>query len=154
MFIIKVAKALNNNKVNYAVVGGYAVALHGAVRGTIDLDLIINLNKSSIVNAEKALNNIGLKSKIPISGEDIFNFREEYIKNKNMIAWNLTNPNNPAETVDILITEDLKQYKYKNIKIENQNIKLISIDGLIKIKEKSSRPQDIEDVKALRRIRK
>jgi hypothetical protein len=89
-----------------------------------------------------------------VSGEDVFNFRGEYIKNKNMIAWNLTNPNNPAEAVDIIITEDLKQYKSKKIKIDNQNIKVISIEGLIKIKEKSSRPQDIEDVKALRRIKK
>jgi len=70
-----------------------------------------------------------------------------------MIAWNLTNPNNPAESVHKIITEDLKQYKSQNIKIENQNIKVISIEGLIKIKEKSSRPQDIEDVKALRRIK-
>jgi len=154
MFILKVVKALNAYKVHYAVVGGYAVALHGAVRGTVDLDLIINLTKNSMINAEKALNTIGLKSKIPVSGEDVFNFRGEYIKNKNMIAWNLTNPNNPAESVDIIIPEDLKQYKSKKIKIDNQNIKVISIEGLIKIKEKSSRPQDIEDVKALRRINK
>ena len=66
----------------------------------------------------------------------------------------MTNPNNPAESVHKIITEDLKQYKSQNIKIENQNIKVISIEGLIKIKEKSSRPQDIEDVKALRRIKK
>jgi len=67
MFILKVAKALNANKVNYAVVGGYAVALHGAVRGTVDLDLIINLTKSSMINAEKTLNTIGLKSIIPVA---------------------------------------------------------------------------------------
>jgi len=36
-----------------------------------------------MINAEKALNTIGLKSKIPVSGEDVFNFRGEYIKNKN-----------------------------------------------------------------------
>jgi hypothetical protein len=40
MFILKVVKALNAYKVHYAVVGGYAVALHGAVRGTVDLDFL------------------------------------------------------------------------------------------------------------------
>jgi hypothetical protein len=45
MFIIKVVESLERNKINYAVVGGYAVALHGVVRGTVDLDLIINLKK-------------------------------------------------------------------------------------------------------------
>jgi len=32
MVILKAVKALNVNKVNYAVVGGYAVAFHGAVK--------------------------------------------------------------------------------------------------------------------------
>jgi len=80
MYILKVVKALNVNTVNYVVVGGYAVALHGAVRGTVNLDLIINLTKNSMINEEKSLNTIGLKSKIPVSGEDVFNFRGEYIK--------------------------------------------------------------------------
>jgi len=154
MFIIKVVESLERNKINYAVVGGYAVALHGVVRGTVDLDLIINLTKKSLIDAEKVLNKLGLKSKLPVNAEEVFNFREEYIKNKNMIAWNFTNPDNPAESVDILITEDLKQYKIKNIKIENQNIKVVSMEGLIKMKENSTRPQDIEDAKALRRLAK
>lgn len=154
MFIIKVVESLERNKINYAVVGGYAVALHGVVRGTVDLDLIINFTKKSLKDAEKVLNKLGLKSKLPVNAEEVFNFREEYIKNKNMIAWNFTNPDNPAESVDILITEDLKQYKIKNIKIENQSIKVVSMEGLIKMKENSTRPQDIEDAKALRSLAK
>ena len=154
MFILDVDRVLRNYNVNYAIVGGYAVALHGVVRGTVDIDIIIQLNKSSMVNAEKALKELGLISKLPVNAEAVFNFREEYIKNKNMLAWNFTNPQNPADSVDILITEDVKDYKIKNIKIEGQNLKVISIDDLIKLKGKSNRPQDIEDVKALRMVRR
>jgi hypothetical protein len=39
MFIETVSKALSDHNVSYAVVGGYAVALHGAVRGTIDVNI-------------------------------------------------------------------------------------------------------------------
>ena len=154
MFILDVDRVLRNYKVNYAIVGGYAVALHGVVRGTVDIDIIIQLNKSSMVNAEKALKELGLESKLPVNAEEVFNFRKEYIKNKNMLAWNFTNPQNPADSVDILITEDVKDYKINNIKIEGQNLKVISIDDLIRLKGKSPRPQDIEDVKALRMVRK
>lgn len=152
MFILKVIGALHKIRIRYAVVGGFAVALHGFVRGTVDLDIIINLSKDSMIKTEKALNEIGLKSKLPVGAAEVFNFREEYIKNKNMIAWNFTNTDNPAESVDILITEDIKNYKVKTFNIENQKIRVVSIEGLVKIKEKSSRPQDIEDIKALRRL--
>ena len=154
MFILDVDRVLRNYKVNYAIVGGYAVALHGVVRGTVDIDIIIQLNKSSMVNAEKALKELGLESKLPVNAEEVFNLRKEYIKNKNMLACNFTNPQNPADSVDILITEDVNNYKIKNIKIEGQNLKVISIDDLIRLKGKSDRLQDIEDVKALRMVKK
>jgi len=43
MFILRVIEALKGHRVAYAIVGGYAVALHGAVRGTVDIDIIVKL---------------------------------------------------------------------------------------------------------------
>ena len=40
-FLERVCRCLDANNVSYAIVGGYAVALHGAPRGTIDGDLIV-----------------------------------------------------------------------------------------------------------------
>lgn len=37
-FLNQICHALQTNRVRYALVGGYAVALHGAVRGTVDVD--------------------------------------------------------------------------------------------------------------------
>jgi len=154
MFLFIVIDSLEKYKVDYAIAGGYAVALHGAVRGTVDIDFVIKLSKQSFIRTEKALNEIGLYSRLPVSNEEVFNFREEYIKNRNMISWNFINPDNPAESVDIIITEDLRHMKIKRIKINNKSIKLLSIEDLIKMKEKSERTQDIEDIKALSRIKK
>jgi hypothetical protein len=42
LFIEKTCKALAESGVRYAIVGGYAVALHGAVRGTMDVDIAVN----------------------------------------------------------------------------------------------------------------
>lgn len=154
MFLIKVVNALKDNKVNYAITGGYAVALHGAVRATVDIDIVVNISKDSFKKAEKALNSIRLQSKLPVNSEDVFNFRKEYIENRNMIAWSFVNDVDPTELVDIIITQDLKKIKTKRVKIIDSIINIVSIDDLIKIKEKSNRPQDIEDIKSLRKLKK
>ena len=154
MFLIKVVNALNENKVNYAITGGYAVALHGAVRATVDIDIVVDISKDSFEKAEKALNSIGLQSKLPVNSEDVFKFRKEYIENRNMIAWSFFNNVNPTELVDIIITQDLKRIKTKKVKITDSIVNVVAIDDLIKIKKKSNRPQDIEDIKSLRKLKK
>ncbi len=146
-------EALNINGVRYAIVGGHAVALHGAVRGTVDYDFVINWNLKNLQKAEQALLKLGLVSRHPLSSIDIFNFKDEYVKNKNMIAWNFYDPTNPLSQVDIVITYDLKGRKIKNINFKNIKISIINIDDLISMKVKANREQDKEDVKALKKIR-
>ena len=153
MFFEEVIKALNAFKVSYVLVGGYAVALHGAVRGTVDIDIAIALNKTAFKNVEKALNSIGLQSRLPVTAEEVFNYRDNYIKERNLIAWSFYNPDNPLEIVDVLITEDAKALKTRTKKLKELKIKLIDIDDLIKMKKKSGRKQDLEDVKALEKLR-
>ncbi len=154
MFVEKVVNILDKNNIEHAIAGGHAVALHGAVRGTVDLDLIIKLEKESFLKIEKAFEQIGLQSRLPVNAEEVFNFREEYIKNRNLIAWNFINISNPGESVDILLTEDLKKIKTKNIKSAIGRLKVVSINDLIKMKTKSGRPQDLEDIKSLRSLKK
>ena len=107
-FLNKVCSALDDKGVRYAVVGGHAVALHGAVRGTVDVDIALAWNLKSLLTAEQALTEIGLVSRLPIDANDVFQFREEYVNNRNLIGWNFYNPINSAEQVDIVITYDLK----------------------------------------------
>lgn len=153
MFIYKLVKKLAENNIEYAIAGGYAVAFHGAVRGTVDIDLIIKLEKESFLKIEKTLEQIGLQSRLPIKTEEVFNFREEYINNRNLIAWNFINLNNPIESVDILLLEDLKKFKTININSNNNILKVVSMNDLIKMKKRSGRPQDIEDIKILRSLK-
>jgi len=149
MFIKNVIKALGKHRVKYALVGGYAVALHGAVRGTVDIDIVIALSKKAFEHTETALLEIGLESRLPITATDVYSFREEYIQNRNLITWSFVNPDNPLEIVDILITEDVNNIKVVNKRAFDMNIKVAAIPDLINIKEKAGRPQDLEDINAL-----
>lgn len=154
MFIVEVAKALKAHKVDYAVVGGLAVAFHNVVRGTFDLDIIIKISQKSFENTEKALTSIGLVPRLPVTAKDVFNFRKEYIENRNLIAWSFYNPKSPQELVDVIITHDAGTVKTKTIKIEKTDVLVIEFDDLIAMKKQSGRPQDLDDIKALLEVRK
>ncbi len=154
MFIHKVCSALSEAKVPYAIVGGYAVGLHGVVRGTVDVDLVISWSLTHLQNAEAALKKIGLVSRIPVAAGDLFRFREEYIQNRNLIAWNFFDLSNPVNQVDIIINYTLNTRMHiQKMKTSAGTISVLSLDELIKMKTASGRPQDLEDIKALKSIR-
>ena len=154
MFLTHVCSALNRAKVGYAVVSGFAVALHGAVRGTIDLDLILSLDEDSFVRAEDIFQKLGLKSRLPVDAKEVFQFRQEYIKNRNLVAWGFYDPRHPASQLDIIITHNFRKIKYDVMTVAGVKINVISIIDLIAMKKKSGRAQDLEDVKALESILK
>ena len=153
MFIQKLIQSLVKHDVNYALVGGYAVALHGAFRGTLDIDFIIQVDNQSFLKAEQALLAIGLQPRLPVKASDVFHFRDEYINRRNMIAWSFVNPNNPAEMVDIIITEDLAKMHTVSKQGFGLDIQVLAIEDLIQMKQKSGRLQDLEDIAALETLK-
>ena len=153
LFLNRICSALADKGIRYAIVGGHAVALHGAVRGTVDVDIAVVWNRKSLQATEQALLDIGLVSRLPISAEDVFEFRDEYVKKRNLIAWNFYNPNNLTEQVDIIITYDLRGRKVKTIKTTGGTVRILNRENLIDMKQASGRPQDLEDVKALRKLK-
>jgi hypothetical protein len=153
MWLTDLTSALNKEKVSYALVGGYAVALHGAVRGTLDIDLIIAHDKSSFENTETVLLSLGLQSRLPITAGEVFAFRKEYIARRNLIAWSFFHPHEPRKTVDIIITHDLKKLKTKTVRVENSHVNILAIGDLIAMKKQSGRPQDLADIAALKKLK-
>jgi hypothetical protein len=151
-FISRIGAALSAAGVRYAVVGGYAVALHGAVRGTVDVDVIVAWNSRSLQAAEQALQSLGLVSRLPITAPEVFRFRDEYVRNRNLIAWNFYNPKDLSEQLDIIITADLKGKKVSTVKTPDGPIRVLDRQDLIAMKRASGRPQDLEDAEALERL--
>jgi len=151
-FLERVCKAFQKANLKYAVVGGHAVALHGAVRGTIDIDIALSWNKKSLEAAVQTLQALGLESRLPITAEDVFLYRDEYIKNRNLIAWSFYNPKDLSEQVDIIINYDLKGKKTTLIPLPETDIRVLDKKSLIKMKATSGRQQDLEDIAALKLI--
>lgn len=152
-FLNRICTALADKGIRYAIVGGHAVALHGAVRGTVDVDIALAWNLKSLKATESALLEIGLVSRLPVTADEVFQFRDEYIQNRNLIGWNFYNPDNLTEQVDIVINYDLKGRRLKNVATAAGNIRILGLPDLIEMKTASGRPQDLEDVKALEKLR-
>lgn len=153
LFIEKLCKALAESGVRYAIVGGYAVALHGAVRGTMDIDIAINWDSMTLRRTEAALTGLGLLSRLPISAEDVFRFRDEYVNKRRLIAWNFYEPKNLANQVDVIVTFDLKGRKRKQLQTQGGTVYVLNIEDLIRMKRESGRKQDIEDAEALEKLK-
>ena len=151
MKLEQLVNELVKNKIGYMIVGGYAVNFHGYSRNTVDIDLVIKFNLTNLKKIEKLLHGMGMISKLPIDAVSVYKFREEYIKNRNLIAWNFYKEDDPTEQVDILITHDVADFKSEMFRVGNFKFKVISKEDLIRMKKESGREKDLIDIRELTR---
>jgi len=152
MFVLDLCRALETQKIDYCLVGGLAVALHGAIRGTIDVDLVVALDEKTLAQVETLLNRLGLESRLPLKSREVFQFRKEYLSKRNLIAWSFIDSTNPIRQVDLVLTHAPRDLEPVTLKIHGQNVRVASIAKLIEMKQKAGRPQDLEDARVLRRL--
>lgn len=150
--------ALNDAQVDYVVVGGLAVILHGYLRATADLDLAIGLAPDNARRGMQALSAIGLRPRLPVAAEDFADpgKRAEWGQ-RNMLVFPLWDPDNPLRSVDVFIDEPvafdrlLREAVRKDL--DGTTVPVASIDHLIEMKENAGRPRDLEDIGKLRQLR-
>ena len=156
-FLERVCRAFEQAGVDYAVVGGQAVALHGAVRGTIDVDVVLRWTRETVEKAAAALSALGLVSRIPVTARDVFDRRDHYIEKRNLIAWNFYDPNAPIDEVNLIISYDLTGKSVQRLELSSgdasEEVVVLSVPDLIAMKRASGRPQDLADVQAMEIIR-
>ena len=159
MFYERILKGLQQYKVRYLIVGGLAVNLHGYDRITADLDIILSMTDTNIKKFVIVAKKLNMKPRIPVPIEDfaVKSLRREWIKEKNMKAFLISNPENAAEHLDVIIEHPInftKAYR-RRIKINAGNLRmpLIGIDDLIRMKTFAGRQKDLIDIEALKRIK-
>lgn len=146
MFLYEVTDIFEKAQLKYALIGGYAMALQGLVRATVDIDFVLHLRLADFELAEKLLAQIGLQSRLPLRAQDLIKMRAEYIENRNLVAWSFVDYKNPSRQVDILITKDLRDLKVENISVSGRKIPTATLSELLKMKTESGRPQDLVDI--------
>jgi hypothetical protein len=132
-------QCLNSNEVEYLLVGGWAVGLHGHPRATKDIDFLVSIDNINLVKLEKALNSFGVP-----------HFEINYLSEKGNILIFGVSP------IRIDIINEASGIDFKDcyprretILIENIEIPLISKIDLIKNKKSTGRQSDLADVEKL-----
>lgn len=68
-------KYLNNEEAEYMIIGGFAMILHGYIRGTMDIDLLVNSAPSNIDKIKKALSNLPDNAASKIDNTDVKSYK-------------------------------------------------------------------------------
>ena len=132
---------LNSKKIEYLVVGGYAVALYGYPRATGDMDIWIAISKDNAHKTVEALKEFGFSA--PQLKKELFLEKEKNIR-----------MGNPPLRIEILTSIDgvefTQCYRNKNtVTIDDIDINFISLEDLKKNKKASGRYQDLADLENL-----
>lgn len=159
MLYERIFRAFQENQLQYAVIGGVAVNLHGYLRATADLDVIITLTDEEISKFIDVVKTLGMVPRLPVKLEDFAKkeLREEWITEKNMKVFSVYNPKDPIEHIDVKIEgyEDFGKILKNSVimKIKDIEVKVVDIDDLIWLKEEAGRDRDKDDVRALNKLK-
>jgi predicted nucleotidyltransferase len=133
--------AFNDEKVDYMIVGAYAVAAHGVVRATGDIDLWIRSSPDNAKRAWCALANFGA----PLSG-----LQEADLAVQGAVFQIGVAPSR----IDILTSIDGVEFSDAwndriEVEVEGIRVNVIGRSHLIANKKAVGRPQDLADVARL-----
>jgi hypothetical protein len=136
-------EALNNAKVNYILVGGFSVILHGYSRTTGDLDIWVDRSAINYEKIKKAFINFKMQ---------VFDMTESNFLNH--AIWEVFTFGVPPSAIDMMVK--LKGLNFIDclpnaIDFEDDGliIKCIHFDDLIKAKNATLRSKDLDDIENL-----
>ncbi len=150
-----VFEALNRSGVRYLVVGGVAVVLHGHLRTTQDLDLVIQLEPDNVRRAFEALGALGFvpSAPVPISAFARPEERARWVREKGLIVFSLWSRDLPGFSVDVFAEEpfdfDAVHARALRVQLDRSEAAVVAKADLIELKRKAGRPLDLDDVQAL-----
>jgi hypothetical protein len=159
MKIVELLQALSDNEVQYVLVGGLAVQLHGFMRATVDIDLVLAMNNANLDRFIEVAKKFGLKPIIPVSIDSLKNAQQidQWHREKGMLAFALREPQIGGSVIDVLVRPDIAFDRLMTGavigKLFGRQVPIASIDDLIEMKRIANRPKDLLDIDAMEKIK-
>jgi predicted nucleotidyltransferase len=153
-----VLAALNAAGVRYLVVGGVAVVLHGHLRTTADLDLVVQLSSDNAQRAVRSLSTLGYRPRAPVSVEQFADaaIRESWLREKGLTVFGLWSDRFPGLEVDLFVAEpfdfDAVYSRSVTVTLDTTTATVVALGDLIALKKAAGRPVDLADLDALQRL--
>ncbi len=132
-------RLFNEENVDYALCGGMAVAIHGYPRFTKDIDFLIPFE--SFERVRTLVGKVGFldeSGKIPFPDADVYRI--------------IKVDGNEYRILDLLVPKTMATVVWTQRQWFDWNglaVCVVSIEGLIEMKRRAGRPQDLLDIKML-----
>ena len=138
---LNLIRLLNEENVEYVILGGHAVIAHGYLRTTGDVDIFINPTNQNAEKLVSALTRYGYTN-----GEfevNDFTLVPNYLSFSGHDGW----VDIMTFTLGVTFSECYKNRVVLNV--QNVDVNFISLPDLIRNKQATGRPQDLRDLENL-----
>ena len=158
-FFLPVFEQLNKADIRYVAVGGVAIILHGYVRATTDIDLIMDLQVEEAEKTIRVLSDAGYKPRVPVDALDFADAakREDWINTKGMTVFSMFHSTQPGLTIDLFAKHPIPfnelWQRSQIFEVDGTNIRVCSIDDLLTLKQMAGRDKDKDDIEKLLQIK-
>jgi predicted nucleotidyltransferase len=136
---------LDKHKVEYLLVGGYAVVLHGYNRSTGDMDIWVHKSEENYNKLQNVYSDFAASM-----------FSKDDFLSNDFNVWSMGKEPVKIEIITDIIglvfqtsIENCKWYELNNIKVP-----FIDLEDLIKTKKASGRYKDLADIEQLKKLKK
>ena len=152
--------ALLDAHVDAVIVGRLAMQMHGYMRMTYDIDLVLAMNDENLTRFIEVAKRLGLAPIIPVPIDALKNAQQidAWQREKSMLAFALRGPDLTASVVDVLVRPEIAYDRLADAAVEGElagrRIKIASIEHLLEMKRAANRPKDQLDIAALEKIQR
>jgi hypothetical protein len=158
MFYLELFSALERHHVDYLLIGGLAVSLHGVERATMDVDITVAMNPANLGALIETAKELKLTPMLPVPLESLSDIEllREWHAQRNLEAFALRTPQLAGVTLDVLLFPPVDfacmTARAVEYDVAGTAIRVVSIDDLIALKKAAGRPIDLSDIEHLQRI--
>jgi hypothetical protein len=160
MKIAELLQSLADAQVSYVLVGGLAVQLHGYMRATLDIDLVLAMDDTNLDRFIGVARKYSLQPNIPVPLDALRNANQidAWHREKGMLAFSLREPQAGGKVVDILVRPQIPFERLLQNAVAGElfgrKVMIAAIDDLLEMKRIANRPKDRIDIEALERIQR
>lgn len=134
-------KSFNSNGVEYLLIGGYAVGIHGHIRATNDLDIWVKVSQENATRIERALRQFGFATAALTL--------ELFLVRNNVVRMGV-----PPIRIEVLTSISGVEFEAcyaekEMVQIEEIVVPVISLARLRENKAASGRAKDLADLESL-----
>jgi predicted nucleotidyltransferase len=159
MGMFETLRRLLDAEVDFVLVGGLAVALHGYQRVTLDIDLVLAMTPENLRRFIEIAKSDGLRPVIPVPIESLADpeLIDRWHREKGMLAFALRGEDLSKCVIDVLVRSPVPYDQMKRdavqVPVGPLTVPVASIDHLIAMKTGTGRGKDRIDIEELLKIR-